>query len=152
MLGTTGMSTASNTILSTVVWNISTTEAATNAVMRFTPSHRARRRALLTTGANMSSSSSSPAAPINKCSAWSRITSTISSTVIRPTSRLLSSTTGADSKSRFSNSHTTASDGVCAGMGSLSVDMASATDRFGSRVNSRDKYSEPKYSLPRLTT
>ena len=46
----------------------------------------------------------------------------------------------------------TSVEGVCAGIGWLSVDMTSATSVSSSPVNNRDRYREPTYRLSRSTT
>ena len=97
------ISTAMAAIWSRVASNIFDTEAAASAANTFAPSQTLRRRADFTTGAKVSSSSSIPAILIIECSASSRITSTTSSMVIRPTRCWFSSTTGADTQLRRSN-------------------------------------------------
>ena len=86
MLITTGNNTASSTNSSRVGSKAYNTTDANRAVIRFTPNQTQRRRADCITGANISSSSSRPAAVNTMCSPSSRMTSTTSSIVIRPSS------------------------------------------------------------------
>ena len=112
MLATTGISTASATSSRIVPSKRPITHAATNAVARFAASHSARRRDAANTGANRSSSSSRPAMLINERSPSSRMTSTTSSTVIRPSNTPSPSTTGAVSRLRCSNSRATSASSI----------------------------------------
>ena len=132
MLATTGISTASATICSIEPPKRPITQAATKALSRFTPSQMARRRALTHTGANMSVSSSRPALASRLCSTSSRITSTMSSMVMRPTRRPSSSTTGAETKLRSWKMRATLRAFMVAGMASMSRCMTLATVRAGS--------------------
>ncbi|CSA81297.1 Uncharacterised protein [Vibrio cholerae] len=97
------ISTATAAICSRVASNMFETEAAARAASTLAPSQILRLRADLTTGAKGSSSSSIPAILIIECSASSRIISTTSSMVIRPTRCWFSSTTGAETQLRRSN-------------------------------------------------
>ena len=114
------MRTARATRRSMVASNSPITQAARNAVARLIDSHRARCRAVTRSGANMSCSSSRPAADRSVRSFSSRIRSTTSSMVIRPISRPVSSTTGAEIRSRCSNRTETSVSGVSAGIGRTS--------------------------------
>ena len=109
MPATIGISTASATIFSIVPSNWPTTLAARNAVPRLIASQSRRRRNARGTGLNRSSSSSRPAAPSAWCSACSRMMSTTSSMVMRPSRMLLSSTTGAVIQSWSENWRATSS-------------------------------------------
>ena len=104
---TMGMSAASAATFSMVPSKRPTTAAARNAVARLMPSHTSRRRVEGITPANTSSSSRRPAADMTSCAASSRITSTTSSTVMRPSSLPVVSTTAADTRSRSWNSRAT---------------------------------------------
>ena len=99
MLATIGIKTARATTCSIVSWNKLITPDAIRAVSKFIPSHIALLRVEGSTGANMSSSSVSPAILSTVCSLSSLITSTTSSIVILPRSILFLSTTGAETKS-----------------------------------------------------
>ena len=111
---------------------------------RLMPSHTARRRELVSTGANMSASSSRPAICIIARSELSRIWSTTSSTVMRPSRRRSASTTGAESRSRSWNRCATSSAGI-----------STRTDGISLSITSRDlalrrggyQRAEPQHTL-----
>ena len=96
MLATTGIRIASATTCSMVSSKRPITHAAMRAVARLVPSHTSRRRAAAPMGPKRSSSSSRPAICMNDRSSSSRMTSTTSSTVMRPRSLPSPSTTGAE--------------------------------------------------------
>jgi hypothetical protein len=110
------------------------TQAARKAVSRLMPSQTARRRLLASTGANMSVSSSRPAMPIIECSACSRMTSTTSSMVMRPSRWPRASTTGAEIRSWPSKRLATSWLGI-GGMARSRSPSASATGVSGSAVS-----------------
>ena len=93
---TIGISAASATSRSIEPSKSPITREAIRAVTRFTASHDQRFLTLCQTVANRSSSSRRPARFKISRSAFARITSTTSSTVMRPRSRWFSSTTGAE--------------------------------------------------------
>src|SRR3990167_874913 len=136
MLATTGISTASATTFSSVCSNRPTTADARNAVARLMPSQTARRRVERSTGAKVSSYSSRPAMLISEWSAPSRITSTTSSTVIRPSSRPSLSTTGALTRSSRSKMEATSLADWSARIAVASVIIASRTSMTGSFTSS----------------
>ncbi|MCY1554975.1 hypothetical protein D9M68_915910 [compost metagenome] len=103
-------------------------------MIRLIPSQTARRRELTSTGAKISASSSRPAICISARSESSRIKSTTSSTVIRPITRLCSSTTGAESRSRSWNSRATSVFLLVTAMPAMSRSISSATGRPRSAV------------------
>ena len=152
MLATIGISTARATTFSRVSSNRLITAEAARAVSRLMPSHSARRRTVCQTEPKVSSSSSRPAMPISECSASSMITSTTSSMVIRPTSMPSSSTTGAVTRSRRSNSLATSWASWVAGMASTSVIIASRTEVPGSEINTRVSGRMPTNWFLRFTT
>ena len=152
MLATMGISTASATTRSSVVWNRPITHAARKAVTRLMPSHTARRRELVRIGANMSASSSRPAMCIIARSELSRIWSTTSSTVIRPSNRRSASTTGAESRSRSWNRWATSSADASTWMAGNSLSITSATLRFWAEVTSLLSRSTPWNTPLRSTT
>ena len=145
MLATIGINTAKATSFSMVVSNSPITHAAKNAVNRLIPSHTERRWILFLTGANVSSSSLKPAILSKECSASSRITSTTSSMVMRPSRWLSLSTTGAEIRSCFSKRWATSWSDILAGIGSTWCDIASRTVSERLRLTTCDKRSVPRY-------
>ena len=99
MPATIGISVASATTRSIVPSKASMTREAMNAVHRFSASHSQRLRADAQTLEKMSSSSRRPALASISDSASSRMRSSTSATVTRPITRLLGSTTGAETRS-----------------------------------------------------
>jgi hypothetical protein len=144
MLATMGIRMARATTCSSVASKSPITRAAIKAATRLQLSHRTRRRMLLKTGANMSTSSSRPAMESTECSASSRITSTTSSMVMRPRRKLLSSTTGAETRSWFSKILATSDAGVSASMASMESSVTSRTLSDGSEVSSVASGSQPR--------
>ena len=119
------------------------TQAALNAVIRLMPSQTARRRELTSTGAKMSASSSRPAICIRVRSESSRIRSATSSRVMRPITRLSSSTTGADSRSSSLKRWSTSLPLALAAMPTMALSSNSATGRSRSAVTSTLRRSPP---------
>ena len=152
MLATIGISTASATRRSMVPSKRPMTHEARKAVSRLMPSHSARRRAARATGLNMSSSSSRPAALSAWCAAWSRMMSTTSSMVMRPSRMLLWSTTGADTQSWSENWLATSCAGVSTWMAGCSSSKSSLIGVLASWVSSEATDTRPRYWWRRLTT
>ena len=152
MLATTGSSTASATTLAMVASKTLMTAAARKAVMRLTPSHTARRRADLSTGAKVSSSGSRPARASTASSASSAMTSTTSSMVMRPTSLPSPSSTGADTRSSSLKTAATSRSGMSTWMAVEFASITSRTVTLASEVRMRDNDRVPTNSLLLLTT
>ncbi|MNN37753.1 hypothetical protein D3C81_1517160 [compost metagenome] len=149
---TIGISAASATNCAIVASNSLTTLEAMKAVPRLTDSQIRRRRKARRAGLNMSSSSSRPAALIAWCSACSRMMSTTSSMVIRPSRMLLSSTTGAEIQSWSENCRATSCELSPTSMAGCSSSISRFTGVVSSWVTSEASDTRPRYWWRRLTT
>ena len=151
MLGTIVIKMAIVANCSIVPSNILLTEEASSAANKLIVSQSERRRVLFSTGPKVSSSSSIPAIPIMECSASSRITSTTSSIVIRPSSLPSPSTTGADTQSLRSNFCATSLSDMLTGILWISGSMMLRIVVLGAQV-SRSASLTPPSTLSCLST